>query len=202
MIYIDEFVDSFPKSLVKLNASPWLITVTLPHILPGIILQLGAEYVVNQNVAIHKTATVELGAIIKGCAIIGPHCFIAANAYLRGAVYLHHTVVIGPGCEIKTSVIMHNTHIAHFNFVGDSIIGSHVNFEAGAIVCNFWNERTLKEIKLVYNSQIVETGIEKFGAIVGDQSKIGANAVLSPGTILAKNTVVNRLQLVEQLGGY
>jgi bifunctional N-acetylglucosamine-1-phosphate-uridyltransferase/glucosamine-1-phosphate-acetyltransferase GlmU-like protein len=198
MIYIDEFIDSFPKSLVKLSASPWLISITLPDILPRIIEQPGKDYVVNQNVAVHKTATVEPGAIIKGCAIIGPHCFVAANAYLRGAIYLHHSVVIGPACEVKNSVIMDNTHLAHFNFVGDSLIGSHVNFEAGAIVCNYWNERPLKEINLFYNQQIVETGVEKFGAIVGDQCKIGANAVLSPGTILAKNTVVNRLQLVEQ----
>ena len=88
--------------------------------------------------------------------------------------------------------------MAHFNFVGDSIVGSQVNFEAGAIVCNHWNERTDTQIRLFYKEQIIETGLEKFGALVGDGCKIGANAVLSPGTILAKNTIVKRLELVEQ----
>jgi bifunctional N-acetylglucosamine-1-phosphate-uridyltransferase/glucosamine-1-phosphate-acetyltransferase GlmU-like protein len=96
---------------------------------------------------------------------------------------------------------MSHTHIAHFNFVGDSLIGSHVNFEAGAIVCNHWNERSDKQIRLAYNGQIIETGTEKFGALIGDGCKIGANAVLSPGTILAKNTIVSRLELVEQNPG-
>ena len=198
MIYIDEFIDSFPLQLVKLNARPWLISITLADILPDIIARLDAGYVINQNVAIHKTSIIEPGVVIKGCAVIGPHCFVATGAYLRGAMYLHHSVVIGPGCEVKNSVIMNNTHLAHFNFVGDSLVGSHVNLEAGAIVCNYWNDKTLKEIRMLYKSQILETGVEKFGAIIGDQSKIGANAVLSPGTILAKNTIVNRLGLVDQ----
>ena len=199
MIYIDEFIQDFPKQLVKLNARPWLINAALPEMLPAMIMGLGGDYIMRDNSAIHKTATIETGAVIKGCCIIGPNCFIASGAYLRGGVYLGDAVVIGPGTEVKTSIIMHHSHLAHFNFIGDSLIGSHVNLEAGAVVCNHWNERTLKAIRLRYRSEIIETEVEKFGAVVGDQSRIGANAVLSPGTILSRNSVVGRLQLVVQL---
>jgi NDP-sugar pyrophosphorylase family protein len=198
----DELIDGLPVTVTGKNGSaPWLITACLADALLKILPRMGAGYVVHNNVAIHETATVEPGAVLKGPAIIGPGCFIGANAYLRAGVYLGSSVVIGPGCEVKTSVIMSHTHIAHFNFVGDSLIGSHVNFEAGAIVCNHWNERSDKQIRLAYNGQIIETGTEKFGALIGDGCKIGANAVLSPGTILAKNTIVSRLELVEQNPG-
>jgi acetyltransferase-like isoleucine patch superfamily enzyme len=73
-----------------------------------------------------------------------------------------------------------------------------VNFEAGSIAANHYNERISKRISVLYKSEIIDTGVEKFGSLVGDNSKIGANAVLSPGTILEKNTIVKRLELIEQ----
>jgi bifunctional N-acetylglucosamine-1-phosphate-uridyltransferase/glucosamine-1-phosphate-acetyltransferase GlmU-like protein len=93
---------------------------------------------------------------------------------------------------------MENSGIAHFNFIGDSVIGSNVNFEAGSITANHYNERVEKEISIYFDSQIVITGVVKFGALVGDGSKIGANAVLSPGTILKPGSIVKRLELVDQ----
>ena len=196
---VSEFIHGFPDFVLGVNSStPWLIPGGLTDVLLELVPRLDASYVVHNNVAIHQTAVVEQGAILKGPAIIGPHCFIAANAYLRGGVYLDNSVVIGPGCEVKTSIIMSHSHLAHFNFVGDSIIGRNVNFEAGAIVCNHWNERVDKQIKFICNADIIESGIEKFGALIGDGCKIGANAVLSPGTILPKTTIVKRLELIEQ----
>ena len=103
------------------------------------------------------------------------------------------------GVEVKSSIIFDNSSVAHFNFIGDSIIGSNVNFEAGSITANHFNERKDKEIFVKINEEIINTKIEKFGALVGDFSKIGANAVLTPGTILMKNTVVKRLELIEQI---
>jgi len=85
-----------------------------------------------------------------------------------------------------------------FNFIGDSIIGSDVNFEAGSITANHFNERNDKRIFIKHNSDLIETNSTKFGSLVGDGSKVGANAVLSPGTILPKNTLVKRLELVDQ----
>lgn len=143
----------------------------------------------QDEIFIHPTSRVEDGAVLKGRIYIGPNCFVGAHAYLRGGVYLMGNNSIGPGCELKTCIIFPNTNLAHFNFVGDSILGSGVNMEAGSIIANHFNERTDKEIF---------PGVTKFGALVGDGCKIGANAVLSPGTILEKNTVVARQALINQ----
>jgi bifunctional N-acetylglucosamine-1-phosphate-uridyltransferase/glucosamine-1-phosphate-acetyltransferase GlmU-like protein len=94
---------------------------------------------------------------------------------------------------------MTETSVAHFNFIGDSIVGHQVNFEAGSITANHYNERPVKRIFVNYKNNIIDTGIDKFGALVGDGCKIGANAVLSPGTLLLPNSIVKRLALIEQL---
>jgi bifunctional N-acetylglucosamine-1-phosphate-uridyltransferase/glucosamine-1-phosphate-acetyltransferase GlmU-like protein len=150
-------------------------------------------------VAIHKTAIVEQGVILKGPVIISADCFIGAHAYLRGGVFLSDHVSIGPGCEIKSSFIFSHSALAHFNFVGDSVLGSYVNMEAGSIIANHYNERVEKQISVLIKNQIIETGVNKFGALVGDHVKIGANAVLSPGTLLSKNAIVARLELIQQV---
>jgi UDP-N-acetylglucosamine diphosphorylase / glucose-1-phosphate thymidylyltransferase / UDP-N-acetylgalactosamine diphosphorylase / glucosamine-1-phosphate N-acetyltransferase / galactosamine-1-phosphate N-acetyltransferase len=142
---------------------------------------------------------VEIGAVLKAPIIIGKNCFVGANAYLRGGVFLDDGVKIGPSCEIKSSIIFSKTSVAHFNFIGDSIVGSNVNIEAGAVTANHYNEKADKQIEVLYNSAVIKTNTSKFGALIGDACKIGANAVLSPGTLLAKNTIVKRLELVEQV---
>jgi NDP-sugar pyrophosphorylase family protein len=192
--YLQQFAKAFPG----LSASPWTITQHLGTTLEARIQQLNADYIITGTVAIHKTAKIEDHAIIKGPAIISEECFIAAHAYLRGGVFLGAGVVIGPGCEVKTSVILDKSTLAHFNFAGDSLIGSGVNLEAGAVIANHHNDRQQKEIAVMLNGTRVPTGSTKFGALVGDFSKIGANAVLSPGTILPPRSIVKRLSLVEQ----
>lgn len=200
MIVIGNFITLFSVSFAKQNhLPPWEIAHNLTGTLLDMMARLDDNYDVEDGVAIHKTANVEKGAILKGPIIIGEHCFIGSNAYLRGGVYLGNSVKIGTGCEIKTCIIFCNSTIAHFNFIGDSIIGSHVNFEAGAVVANHYNERENKHISIIYDSAIIHTKIIKFGALVGDHSKIGANAVLSPGTILPPNSIVKRLELIDQL---
>ena len=200
MIPIPNFIKLFSSTFSQqVNLQPWKITKNLPDILLQIITGLGDEYTITDGVAIHRTATVEQGAVLKAPIIISENCFVGANAYLRGGVYLGKAASVGPGCEIKTSIIFDNTHLAHFNFLGDSLIGSNVNFEAGAITANHFNERADKTITVLYNSTVINTGCVKFGALVGDSCKIGANAVLSPGTIFIPDSVVKRLELVEQI---
>lgn len=94
---------------------------------------------------------------------------------------------------------MNKSAIAHFNYIGNSLIGENVNFEAGSICANHFNERIDQIISVKFNGETIITNSEKFGSLVGDNSRIGANAVLSPGTILNKNSMVKRLELVEQL---
>ncbi|WP_447635388.1 DapH/DapD/GlmU-related protein [Flavobacterium microcysteis] len=193
--FITDFNLDFPS---QANLLPWEITNNLKEILYGIISGLGDEYKIQDGIAIHKTATIENGVVLKQPAIIGEDCFVGANAYFREGIFLGKSVKIGPGCEIKNSIISSGTAIAHFNYVGNSIVGKNVNFEAGSIAANHYNERAVKNISVLYRGQIIDTKSDKFGSLIGDDSRIGANAVLSPGTILEKNSVVKRLELIEQ----
>ena len=199
MIQVDDFIDIFSASFPSLQGlQPWHITQNLSLIISEMINSLDLNYRVDNGIAIHSTATIEEGSVLKPPLIICANCFIGAHAYLRGGVFLGSNVKIGTGCEIKSSIIFPNSSIAHFNFIGDSIIGTHVNFEAGSITANHFNERSDKMIAVFYRNDIIRTGSEKFGSLVGDRSKIGANAVLSPGTILGPDSVVKRLELIDQ----
>ena len=191
--YITRFQDYFDDDL------PWLIIQNLEPIIFEKIKFLSDDFEVNNGIAIHKTAIVEKNAILKAPLIIEENCFVAANACLRNGVFLSKNVKIGMGVEIKSSIISNNSAVAHFNFIGDSIIGENVNFEAGSITANHFNERENKEIFVKIDDNIINTQVVKFGSLIGDYSKIGANAVLSPGTILKKNSVVKRLELIEQI---
>ncbi len=196
--YIQEFAELFPENSVQL---PWQVVPLIQTILIKRIAQLSPDFRVTGTIAIHKTAVIEEHAILKGPLIISQNCFVAAHAYLRGGVYLGKGVSLGPGCEIKSSLVFSNSALAHFNFVGDSLIGSRVNLEAGAVIANCFNERTSKEVEVLFQAKRIKTGLEKFGALIGDQSRIGANAVLSPGTVLPRQSIVKRLELVEQVTG-
>ena len=199
-LLINQFVENFSEIFQEQEtAAPWVITENLPAIIYHKITTLGNDYFINQGIAVHRTATVEPSVILKAPVIISENCFIGANAYLRGGVYLGKNTVIGTSCEVKTCIIMDKSAVAHFNFIGDSVIGNQVNFEAGSIVANHYNERQNKQISVLVNSMVVQTNVQKFGALVGDFCKIGANAVLSPGTILNKNTLVKRLELIDQV---
>ncbi|OGH06742.1 MAG: hypothetical protein A2171_01770 [Candidatus Levybacteria bacterium RBG_13_35_9] len=142
----------------------------------------------KRNVFVGKGTVVEKGAFVKGPAIIGKNCFIAHGAYIRENVIIGDNVKIGHACEIKNSIILNNTHIAHFNYIGDSVIGNNVNFGAGAITANFRLDG--KNVFVRNNSLKIDSKLLKFGAIVGDGTKIGVGAVLNPGTVLGKNCVV------------
>jgi NDP-sugar pyrophosphorylase family protein len=191
------YIQSFEKSLPDLQQYyPWEITTRSVEIVASMIALLNEDYHIQDRIAIHNTARIEPHVIIKAPAIIGPNCFVASHAYIRNGVVLLGNNSVGPGCEVKASVIFPFTNLAHFNFIGDSVIGAHVNFEAGAVIANHFNERSDKSITVKIGLERKRTGVEKFGALVGDNCRIGANAVLSPGTVLEKNAVVNRLQLV------
>ena len=193
--YLSQFSNVFPDLE---NQLPWTIPGNLSQILVKKIQTLSPEYVIRGEAAIHRSAIIEEHVILKGPMIISEGCFIGAHAYLRGGVFLGHRSGIGPGCEVKSSVILSDSALAHFNFVGDSIVGSMVNMEAGSVIANHYNERSDKTIHVRVDGKRIRLDITKFGAIVGDRTKIGANSVLSPGTVLLPDSIVKRLELMEQ----
>jgi bifunctional N-acetylglucosamine-1-phosphate-uridyltransferase/glucosamine-1-phosphate-acetyltransferase GlmU-like protein len=176
------FLAGFPKSWLAAHSdiAPWRLTTRSRELIGARIGDLGSRFRVDEQVAIHRDAVIEPGAVIKGPAIVSADCFIAAGAYLRDGCWLDEGCVIGPGAEVKSSYLFRGVKLAHFNFVGDSLIGAAVNCEAGSVVANHRNEWTDPRIVLTTKSGRIETGVDKFGAIIGDQSRIGANAVLLP----------------------
>ena len=180
------------------RGTPWAITGDLEAILRATLAQLGSGYEIRGEIAIHRSAIVEPHAVLKPPCVIGPGCLVAAHAYLRGGVFLGDGAILGPSVEVKSSILLKGAKVAHLSFVGDSVIGSGVNIEAGAMLANYRNERAEKEIRVAIDGARLRTGVEKFGALVGDRSRIGANAVLAPGTILEPDSIVARLALVDQ----
>lgn len=198
---IGEFIATFDSSALMPRKAmyPWQITSQASDIVRELLATVDPEqYHREGDVAIHRGSRVEAGAVLKGPILIGPACLIAAGAYLRGGVWLEGRATIGPGSEIKSSFLFAGSKLAHFNFVGDSILGEGTNLEAGSIVANHRNERAARQIHVHYQNRRIATGVEKFGALVGDRTAIGANAVLAPGTLLAPESVVPRLSLIDQ----
>ncbi len=194
--YIKNFLVHFPN---KEKVVPWEIVSDIQNLIQQKIKLLSPDFRISQDVAVHKKAKIEENVTLKGPIIINEGCFVGAHAYLRGGVFLGDNSVVGPGCEVKSSIILSGSSLAHFNFVGDSIIGSYVNMEAGSIIANHFNERLDKTIFVMINKKKTAISVTKFGALVGDHSKIGANAVLSPGTLLPSQSIVKRLELVDQV---
>jgi NDP-sugar pyrophosphorylase family protein len=186
------------SSFADNDQAPWHFVGNIEESLRQQIAGLDSSYTCVEDIAVHHSAIIEAGAVVKGPAIIGPNCFIAAGAYLRGGVYLERDCIIGPSSELKTSVMFAGSKLAHMNFVGDSIIGTDVNIEAGAIIANYRNELESRNIRIACRGQMIDTGVSKFGALVGDGSRIGANAVIAPGALLERGSIVGRLQLIDQ----
>ncbi len=179
------------------EAAPWSVTAKLEEILAAAIPRLPAGYRISGHQAVHESAEIEEGATLKGALIIGPNTYVAKTAYLRGGVFMDEACIVGPSAELKTTIMLRGSKLAHLNFVGDSILGEGVNIEAGAIIANYRNERADKIIRFTHAGDLIDTGAEKFGAIIGDQSRIGANAVIAPGAALAPGSIVPRLALVD-----
>lgn len=194
---IATFIAAWPSLRLE-AAPPWTLTGACEHQVRLLLARLGPGYRRQGDSAIHETAVVEAGAVLKGPVIIGPGTLVAAGAYLRGGVHLGAHCVVGPACELKSSLLLNGSKLAHFNFVGDSLIGSGVNLEAGAIVANYRNESDGAVIRIRHGEQVIDTGVIKFGALIGDNCRLGANAVIAPGALLSPGTRVARLELVDQ----
>lgn len=180
------------------RSTPWQLAQDCENQILTLLDRLGEGYRRHGYCAIHESAVVEEGAVLKGAIIIGEGAFVAAGAYLRGGVYLGRQCIVGPSCELKSTFMLDGSKLAHFNFVGDSVIGERVNIEAGAIIANYRNELDGANIRIRHGDAVIETGVNKFGALVGDGCKIGANAVIAPGALLPPDTRIPRLGLVDQ----
>lgn len=200
MIRLTDYIAEISRSALApwADLSPWALVTQAPAVVRQLLADLPADdYSVQGEIAIHRSATVEPGALLKPPLIIGADCFIASGALLRGGCWLDAHCIIGPGAELKTSFVFSGSKLAHFNFVGDSVLGHGINLEAGSIVANYRNERDDKEVQVRVAGLLQRTGCDKFGALLGDQCRIGANAVLAPGAVLAPASVIGRGQVFD-----
>jgi NDP-sugar pyrophosphorylase family protein len=142
----------------------------------------------NKDIYIGRGTVVEPGAYIKGPTIIGNNCEIRHGAYIRGNVLVGNRCVIGHTTEVKNSCFLDQSKAGHFAYIGDSILGNRVNLGAGTKLANL-NIGGIP-IQIILNQKKINTGLKKFGAILGDEVEIGCNAVTNPGTMLGKGSIV------------
>lgn len=166
----------------------------------GLIISLGKsldmnEYLIHgENIFIHKTAVVSPAAYIGSPCIIGRNAEIRHCAFIRGSALIGENCVVGNSTEIKNSILFDGVQVPHYNYVGDSILGCKSHLGAGAITSNVKSDKTLVAVK--NGSGKIETGLKKFGAIIGDGVEIGCGSVLNPGTVIGRNTNIYPLSCV------
>jgi len=155
---------------------------------PGFLgSRLGTSFI-GDAVFIGKGTLVEAGATIKGPAWIGEGCEIRAGCYIRENVIVGNGVVLGNSCEFKNCVIFNEAEVPHFTYVGDSILGHRAHLGAGVILSNFRLDR--KNISVRHEGTIIDTGLRKFGAIIGDRVEIGCNSAINPGSLIGRDCLI------------
>src|SRR5438094_1950758 len=147
----------------------------------------GTAYI-GEQVFIGEGTVVEDGVMIKGPAIIGRHCQIRHNAYLREDVIVGDNCVVGNSCELKNVFMFNDCQAPHFNYVGDSILGHKAHLGAGVKISNY--KLIPGNILVEVNDKPFDTGLRKFGALLGDNTEIGCNAVLNPGSIIGRCSII------------
>ena len=157
-------------------------------LIPGNSGNMIGSPTIGERVFIGENTVVEPGAYIKGPAWIGPNCQIRHGAYIRENVIVGAGSVIGNSSEIKNSLLFNGCQIPHFNYVGDSILGAKVHLAAGVIVSNLKLNGDF--ITLNAGNAIVSTGLRKFGALIGDRAEVGCNAVLNPGSVIGRRSLI------------
>jgi len=155
---------------------------------PAVLGELVGRPFISANVFVGRGTVVEQGAVIKGPAWIGENCQIRSGCYVRENVVVGNGVVMGNSCEFKNSIIFDEAQVPHFNYVGDSVIGFKAHLGAGVILSNVKLDHT--EIVIPTKEGNIATGLKKFGAIVGDRTEIGCNAVINPGSVLGRDCLV------------
>ena len=146
------------------------------------------------NVWIARNAKVFPSAYIGGPAIIDEEAEIRHCAFIRGSAIVGKGAVVGNSTELKNVILFNKVQVPHYNYVGDSILGYKAHMGAGSITSNVKSDKTLVVVKA--GEEAFETGLKKFGAMLGDEVEVGCNSVLNPGTVIGKNTNIYPTSMV------
>ena len=148
----------------------------------------------DDTVWIAKSAVVAPSASITGPCIIGPETEVRHCAFLRGSVLVGAHAVVGNSTELKNVILFDRVQVPHYNYVGDSILGYRSHMGAGSITSNVKSDKTL--VSVAMEGTRVETGLKKFGAILGDQVEVGCGTVLNPGSVVGRESQIYPLSMV------
>ena len=140
----------------------------------------------TDDIWIHKTVTIADTATLNGPLIIDADTEVRPGAFIRGNVIVGKNCVVGNSTELKNVVLFNTVQVPHYNYVGDSILGTHSHMGAGSITSNVKSDKTLVVVK--NDGEEIETGLKKFGVMIGDYVEVGCNSVLNPGTVVGRNT--------------
>ena len=188
--------ETIAKELFEGKTYPWEV---LPEI-GDFIVKLGStlspeEYdCLEGDIWIAKSAKVAPTASISGPAIIGKDAEVRHCAFIRGKAIVGEGAVVGNSTELKNSVLFNKVQVPHYNYVGDSILGFKSHMGAGSICSNVKSDKKLVIVK--DGEEKVETGLKKFGAMLGDHVEVGCGSVLNPGTVIGRNTNIYPLSPV------
>lgn len=148
----------------------------------------------EEGVWVHKTAKIYPNNYIAGPCVIGPGTEVRPGAFIRGKALVGADCVVGNSTELKNVILFDNVQVPHYNYVGDSILGYKSHMGAGAVTSNVKQDKSTVTVRA--GEEKIETGLKKFGAMLGDHVEIGCNSVLNPGTVIGRNSRVYPLSMV------
>lgn len=174
---------------------PWQALAEIRELILNLSKTLPAEYLeVAPNVWVHQNAKVAPTAYVGAPAIICGGTEVRHCAFIRGSVLVGEGCVVGNSTELKNVILFDGVQVPHYNYVGDSILGYKAHMGAGSITSNVKADKSLVTVK--FGDERIETGLKKFGAILGDFVEVGCNCVLNPGTVVGRNTSIYPLTSV------
>ena len=174
---------------------PWQALAGIRELIPELGSRLGEDYIETvPNVWVHKTAEVAPTAYLGAPCIIGANTEVRHGAFIRGSALVGENCVVGNSVELKNVILFDNVQVPHYNYVGDSILGYKAHMGAGSLTSNVKSDKTLVVVK--DGEERMETGLKKFGAMVGDFVEVGCNSVLNPGTVVGRNSNIYPLSCV------
>ena len=184
------------KELFESVTYPWEVLPKIEEFIMklGNTLDLNKYDKVEENIWIAKTAKVALTAYIKGPAIIGENAEIRHCAFIRGKAIVGEGAVVRNSTALKNVILFNKVQVPHYNYVGDSILGYKTHMGAGSITSNVKSDKKLVIVK--NGNEQIETGLKKFGAMLGDEVEVGCGSILNPGSVIGKNTNIYPLSSV------
>ncbi|MFQ9515635.1 MAG: UDP-N-acetylglucosamine pyrophosphorylase [Eubacterium sp.] len=199
MYKIEELYDlneTIAAELFEGKKYPWEVLADIG----AFIIKLGSKLPQSEfdhpaeDIWIHKSVTIAETATLNGPLIIDQDTEVRPGAFVRGKVIVGKNCVVGNSTELKNVILFNTVQVPHYNYVGDSILGTHSHMGAGSITSNVKSDKTLVVVK--NGEEQIATGLKKFGAMIGDYVEVGCNSVLNPGTVIGRNSNIYPLSSV------